>query len=265
MKVVSIHIYPIKSLGGISLQSAKVLGRGLEHDRRWVLIDKKGMFQSQRTFPNMALFSISITQESLHVKALDDSVLSIPFKPEGEKRKVKIWDDVVEGVEVSPQISAWFSKRLGKEVCLVKMTEETNRLIDVRYASNAETVSFADGYPLLLANTASIDDLNKKLDSSVGIDRFRPNIVIQGETPFEEDEWGLLTIGAAQIEVVKKCARCVVVNIDPQTAVKGIEVLQSLSNYRKTGNKVHFGVNALIHKEGIFSVGDPVLRFQEKD
>jgi len=256
MKVVSIHIYPIKSLGGISLQSAKVLGRGLEYDRRWVLIDKKGMFQSQRTFPNMALFSISITQESLRVKAPDDSVLSIPFKPEGEKRIVKIWNDEVRGVEVSPQISSWFSKRLGKEVYLVKMTEETNRLIDVRYASNAETVSFADGYPLLLANTASVDDLNEKLVNPVEVDRFRPNIVVEGHRPFEEEVWKQLTIGAAQIEVVKKCARCVVVNIDPQTAVKGKEVLQSLSNYRKTGNKVHFGVNALVHKEGVIKVGD---------
>ncbi len=259
MKVVSIHIYPIKSLGGISLQSAKVLGRGLEHDRRWVLIDSEGLFQSQRTFSEMALFSVTITQEALKVKAPDGSVLFIPFKPEGEKRKVKIWDDEVEGVEVSSQISSWFSEKLGKEVCLVKMTEETNRLIDVRYASNAETVSFADGYPILLANTASIDDLNKKLDSPIGVDRFRPNIVIQGENPFEEDDWGKLNIGAAQIEVVKKCARCVVVNINPQTAVKGIEVLQSLSQYRKTGNKVHFGVNALIHIEGIISVGDSVF------
>ncbi len=259
MKIVSIYIYPIKSLGGISLQSAKVFGKGLAYDRRWVLIDGEGLFQSQRTLPKMALFSVLLNKEFLTVKAPDGSELTIPLNPEGERRKVNIWDDEVEGREVSAHISSWFTQYLGKEVYLVSMTEETNRLIDIRYASNAEMVSFADGYPLLLANTASMDDLNEKLDSPVEVDRFRPNIVIEGVQPFEEDDWAKLSIGTAQIEVVKRCARCVVVNIDPQTASKGKEVLQTLSSYRKTGNKVHFGVNALVHKEGLINLGDSVI------
>ncbi len=259
MKIVSLHIYPIKSLGGISLQSSKVFGKGLAYDRRWVLIDGESLFQSQRTLPNMALISVFINKESLRVKAPNGSAIDISFTPEGERRKVKIWNDEVEGREVSAHISSWFSKYLGKEVYLVKMTDDTNRLIDVRYASNAETVSFADGYPLLLANTSSMDDLNKKLETPVDVNRFRPNIVIEGQQAFEEDDWNQVSIGTAKIEVVKRCTRCVVVNIDPQTASKGIEVLQILSSYRKTDNKVHFGVNALIHKEGVIKVGDTVV------
>jgi len=202
---------------------------------------------------------VLLNKESLTVKASDSSEINIPFEPEGERRKVKIWNDEVEGREVSAHISSWFSKYLGKEVYLIKMTDDTNRLIDVRYASNAETVSFADGYPLLLANTSSMDDLNEKLETPVDVNRFRPNIVVEGQQPFEEDGWNQLHIGTAQIEVVKRCARCVVVNIDPQTASKGKEVLQALSNYRKTGNKVHFGVNALVNKEGVIKVGDTVV------
>jgi len=235
------------------LQSSKVFDKGLEHDRRWVLIDGESLFQSQRTLPKMALFSVLLSKESLTVKAPDGSEINIPFASVGERRKVKIWNDEVEGREVSAHISAWFSQHLGKEVYLVSMT------IDVRYASNEETVSFADGYPLLLANSVSMNDLNEKLETPVEVNRFRPNIVIEGDQPFEEDDWNRLSIGTAQIEVVKRCARCVVVNIDPQTASKGIEVLQTLSRYRKTGNKVHFGVNAIIHKEGVIKVGDSVV------
>ncbi|MCF6359968.1 MAG: MOSC domain-containing protein [Cyclobacteriaceae bacterium] len=260
MKIVSIHIYPIKSLGGISLQSSKVFGKGLAYDRRWVLIDGEGLFQSQRTLPNMALFSVLLNKESLTVNASDGSEINIPFTPVGERRKVIIWDDEVEGREVSAHTSSWFSKHLGKEVYLVSMNEETNRLIDVRYASNSETVSFADGYPLLLANTASMVNLNDRLEEAVKMNRFRPNIVVEGQQPFEEDNWGQLSIGAAQIEVVKRCARCVVVDIDPQTASKGKEVLQTLSGYRKTGSKVFFGVNALVHKNGIIKIGDQVVK-----
>lgn len=256
MKIKSIHIYPIKSLAGIALQTSNVQERGLEHDRRWLLVDAKGLFQSQRDFPQMALFEVFLKTEFLLVKAPDGAELQVPFVPVGGRMTVSIWDDVVEGVEVSSKISKWFSAHLGKEVHLIKMISETNRLIDLRYASNAETVSFADGYPILLTNTASLTNLNEKLSNPIEMNRFRPNIIIDGQVPFEEDNWTNLSIGTAKIEVVKRCARCVVVNIDPKTADKDKEVLQTLYQYRKTGNKVQFGVNALIHKNGIITVGD---------
>lgn len=260
MKVNSIHIYPIKSLGGVSLQSSSVHWRGLEFDRRWMLVDKDGKFITQRKYPKLTLFSIKVFDDHLLVSSKQggDS-FSIPFIPNGAKLSVKVWDDSVNAVEVAKEVSDWFSLQLEEHVKLVYMPDDSKRLIDTKYASNSELVNFADGYPLLLANSASLDDLNDRLEKEIYIDRFRPNIVVGGTFPFEEDEWKNISIGDSAIEVVKKCARCVMVNIDPSTSKKSKDVLQVLSTYRNKNNKVYFGVNALIHKTGIIKVGDELI------
>ena len=260
MKIISIHIYPIKSLGGISLQSAKVLERGLEFDRRWMLVDNQGVFLTQRQHPKLTLFSVSMDNTNLLVHSgLDASSIYIPLVPDGDELSVQVWDDKLKAVEVNKEVSQWFSTQLGQSVRLVCMPQDSKRLIDTRYASNAETVSFADGYPLLLVNHASFNELNDKLTKKIEIGRFRPNVIINGAKSYEEDDWGSMKLGSARIEVVKKCARCVMVNINPSTAAKETEVLQVLSTYRKEGAKVLFGVNALIHKEGDIKVGDELF------
>ena len=257
MKIVSIHIYPIKSLGGISLQTSNLLERGLEFDRRWMLVDSDGVFITQRQIPELTLFKLSLHNEHLLVQSgIDNAFVQVPFSCTGELIEATVWDDLVKAQEVSTELSQWFSNQFKQEVKLVYMTESSTRFIDKRFATNHETVSFADGYPVLIANTFSLNDLNSRLESKVTIERFRPNIVVEGGKPFEEDQWRKISFGSSKIEVVKKCARCVMVNINPKSATKETEVLQVLSGYRKIENKVYFGVNALVNQEGEISVGD---------
>jgi len=260
MKIVSIHIYPIKSLGGISLQTSKLLEKGLAFDRRWMLVDITGMFITQRQITKLALFKLSLADTHLLVHSgIANRSVEIPFGCEGPWIEVKVWDDIVKAQEVSEEISQWFSNQLKQEVKLVYMGESSNRFIDKRFATKNETVSFADGYPILIANTSSLDDLNSRLKNQVKLERFRPNIVVAGDKPFEEDQWKKISVGSSKIEVVKKCARCVMVNINPQSAAKEVEALQALTTYRKIGNKVYFGVNALVNQEGVINLGDPLI------
>lgn len=259
MQVIDLIIYPIKSMGGISLKSAQLEERGLAYDRRWMLVDESGLFVSQRKYPKLALFHISIEDRSLLVlNKSTGNQISIPLTPQGNSIQVRIWDDVIEATEVSGTISKWFSSEIGIDVKLVFMPENTRRRVDVKYAHNDEIVSFADGYPLLVVNTASLHDLNRKLEQSVRMDRFRPNIIIDGANPFEEDNWREILINSQRVKLVKKSARCVMVDNDPITAVKSGQVLKTLSNYRKENNKVYFGINGLISMPGVIEIGDRV-------
>ncbi len=260
MQIQSLHIYPIKSLGGILLQSSTLLGRGLEFDRRWMLVDSNGIFITQRTNPKLVLLSPQILKNELSVySTITGERLAIPILATGESVEVTVWEDAVQAIEVSKEASSWFSGQLNMPVRLVYMPQSTSRFIDKAYAHNLEVVSFADAYPLLLTNEASLDDLNTRLKSKVDMLRFRPNIVVNGNFPFEEDNWSVLHIGNTKIEVVKQCARCVVVNINPNNAAKEKEVLQTLATYRKKANKVYFGVNALVRQTGEIKVGDELV------
>ena len=259
MKIQSLHIYPIKSLGGISLPYAEVLERGLAFDRRWMLVDANGVFITQRKYPSLALISVELSSNHLLVHSNRGASLQVPLNPEGEQIEVTVWDDTVNAIEVSTEVSKWFSSQLKQAVKLVYMPDDSQRMIDPKYAKNEESVSFADGYPILITNTASLEDLNKKLESKISMERFRPNMVVNGQVAFEEDNWYNLAIGNTKLEVVKRCARCVMVNINPENAIKETKVLQALSTYRKKNNKVYFGVNALVQEMGEVKVGDDVV------
>lgn len=259
MEIVSIHIYPIKSLHGISLPSAKLLGRGLEFDRRWMLVDDNNLFVTQRSLSALALYSVKLFKDSLQVFSPSGDSISIPSNPTGGKCSVSVWKDEVEAIEVSAEVSNWFSSQVNQKLKLVYMPDYSNRFIEKNNSSSDGVVSFADAYPLLLLNSASFNDLNKKLKNKISIDRFRPNLVVNGSVAFEEDNWHRISVGESKIEVVKKCARCVMVNIDPITATKETEVLSVLSEYRKKANKVFFGVNALVQQTGAIEVGDELI------
>jgi len=260
MHITSLYIYPIKSLGGISLQLANLLKRGLEFDRRWMLVDSDGVFLTQRQIPDLALFSLKMEENQILVYSkLTGSEVRISIIPEGQKEcMVKVWGDEVSAVEVSTNVSAWFTNEIGKPTRLVYMPDNSERLIDPNYTHNAEIVSFADGYPVLVTNEASLTELNSRLKQSIEMNRFRPNIVIAGEEPFEEDDWKTVSIGNAQLNLVKKCARCVMVNINPKTAIMEKEVLTALANFRKKDNKVYFGINGYALKSGIVGIGDKI-------
>ncbi len=241
-----IWIYPIKSLGGIRLKSSKVKEKGLELDRRWMLIDEHGNFLTQRVFSSMALFELTMTDDLLEV-SFKGNQIAIPKKSEsnGSPIQSKIWDDSVITYEVNPTISGWFSSMLGMNCRLVSFPEDGSRPVDAAYKINDENVSLADGYPFLIIGQASLDDLNHRLKKPLPINRFRPNFVFTGGEPYQEDSWRNFKIGKNNFIGVKPCARCVLTTVDQETAEKGTEPLATLASYRKRENKIYFGQNVV--------------------
>ncbi|GEO08923.1 MOSC domain-containing protein [Segetibacter aerophilus] len=256
-----IYIYPIKSLGGISLTQAEVLPTGLQYDRRWMLTDEKGNFLSQRAFAEMAMLQVSITSDGLLVshKKRKLQPLTLPFdKHTGKEVTVKIWDDVCTALEVGMDANRWFSEALGMTARLVYMPDTTRRLVDNHYASNNEIVSFADAYPLLMIGQSSLDDLNKRLEIPVLMNRFRPNLVFCGAQPYAEDLFKEFRVGEVAFAAVKPCARCVLTTVNQEDGVKGQEPLKTLASFRTFNNKILFGQNLLPRNLGLIKTGDNV-------
>ncbi len=265
-RISEIWIYPIKSLAGVRLNTTVVKQKGLQYDRRWMLVDRDGRFLTQREHPRMALFNVAMTNDCLTVSALanatnaiDQSIrIELNTEVSGSFSRVVIWDDEVDAVEVNSEYNAWFSKQLDIECRLVFFPEGNRRDADPDYAKNNEQVSLADGYPFLIIGQSSIDELNRKLKEKVSIKRFRPNFVFSGGLPHEEDSWRNFMIGSVNFEGVKPCARCVLITVNPETGEGGVEPLKELSTYRKKNNKIYFGENLLARSYGEVSEGDVI-------
>ncbi|HEY9004482.1 MAG TPA: MOSC N-terminal beta barrel domain-containing protein [Ohtaekwangia sp.] len=257
LKLSEIWIYPIKSLGGIRLSSAKVMEKGLQFDRRFMLVDNDGKFMTQRVFPAMALFKLSIQDTTLTVRHQQQSI-NIPVAPaiNSPAITVQVWDDAVQAHEVSPSYSQWFSERLGISCRLMFFPEEYERPVDPQYKVNDEHVSFADAYPFLIIGQASLDDLNRRLKEPVPMNRFRPNLVFTGGEPYEEDTWREFTVGQNTFVGVKPCARCVLTTVNQDTAEKGTEPLKTLASYRNRNNKIYLGQNLVAINHTSIQVGD---------
>ncbi|UBM58832.1 MOSC domain-containing protein [Marinilongibacter aquaticus] len=259
MIISQIFIYPVKSLAGIAMENSAVTDRGLQYDRRWLLIDELGMQITQRTQPELVLFQPEISKDTLHITHKPSgSTVSFPLKGTTEIQiKVQVWDDVFESLEVDGQVSHWFSHILKKKVRLVFQPDTTERKVDPKYARNGqEIVSAADGYPVLIISQASLNDLNSRLLKPVDMLRFRPNIVLDDCHAFAEDDLQKVAIGEAELIGVKNCARCIMITNDLQQAQLGKEPLRTLSQYRRQGQKVLFGRNFLVGKEGKIAIKD---------
>ncbi len=251
-----IWIYPVKSLGGISIPSARVMPKGLQYDRRWMLVDTEGKFLTQRQYPVFSKFKTAIEGDQLLIRYLVDR-LSIDIKEENKTcLDVRIWDDVVQAYEVSPFHSQWFSDRIGTDCKLVYFPENNPRAVDPRYSIHDDHTSLSDAYPFLLIGQASLDELNKRLAIPLPIDRFRPNFVFTGGHPHEEDDWKNFTIGDGKFSAVKPCARCIIPTINQDTGEKGVEPLKTLAAYRSRNNKIYFGQNVISLSAHTVSVGD---------
>lgn len=259
LTISQLFIYPIKSLGGISLTEAQVSDRGFLHDRRWMLVDDHYEFMSQRSIPEMALLQVFLEANGLRVQHKHSGeAISIPFVPNGEQYRVQIWSSECKAIEVSNEASKWFSDIFKKECKLVYMPDSTKRRVDSRYVSNKEITAFTDDFPYLAIGQSSLDELNSRLPNPIPMDRFRPNIVVAGGAPFEEDEWALFLVKDLQFFGSKLCGRCTVTTIDQQHAIAGKEPLRTLATYRTFNKKVYFG-QYLVHKgEGLVSIGDSV-------
>ena len=261
MHLQDIYIYPIKSLGGIRLEEAKVETRGLSYDRRWMLVDKNGVFMTQRKHHQMALLQVELTDGGLTVfqKQQPEQKQFISSSPQTDRFiSVTVWDDSMTAQIVNEHINQWFSEVLGVACQLVYMPPSTNRAIDEKYAVHQEQVSFADAMPYLLIGQSSLDDLNEKMSEPLPMNRFRPNLVFSGGKAFEEDGWLQVRIGECTFKVTKPCARCILTTVNQDTGVAGKEPLKTLASYRTVNNKVLFGQNMIALTSGTVKVGDAV-------
>jgi len=261
MKLSEIRVYPIKSLSGIFLDNAKIDKQGIENDRLLMLVDDSGRFITQRKYPQLALINTQINDHGVSLSApyfpnLSINSSSFLFK----KIPVTVWGDECSAFVASTVVNEWFSKYLGSPVRLVKYDINEPRKIDPDYSNDGDIVSFADGFPLLVISQASLDDLNSRLDNSVSMTHFRPNIVIDGCDAYSEDQWKKIRIGDVEFDLVKKCSRCILTTINPNTGVKdkNREPLETLSQYRKSGRDIFFGMNLIPKRVGFVNLLDKI-------
>jgi uncharacterized protein YcbX len=263
-----IYLYPIKSCAGIEMPEVDLDRFGPVGDRRWMLVNSMGKFITQRDRPELACLAAVPTPGGL---ALEYRGARFAVeRPKSSKRKlVTVWMDSVPAVDAGNEVALWLHEALGFEARLVYMPDDSQRLVDGAYASAGETVSFADGFPLLLISQAALDLLNSKLGQGVPMNRFRPNLVVDGCEPHAEDEWQKIRIGEMEFVVAKPCARCAVPSIDQATGEKDSEILRVLADYRRFEDpeggprQVFFGQNLLYTSAGRrgttkLAVGDEV-------
>jgi len=268
LQVSRLFIYPIKSLGGIEVASARVTDRGFEHDRRWMLVDANNRFLSQREFGQMALIRTGITGEGIEVEHIHHpgKGITIPFKPQsGEDGNFTVWDDTCYGQYVSDEADEWFSEMLRTTCRLVYMPDHSRRLVEEKYRVDDEITSFSDAYPFLMLGEATVRHLNSKLGTQLSMNRFRPNIVFTGSDAHFEDAMAHIQIGGIDFYGVKLCARCNIITIDQDTAEQSKEPTRTLATYRAKNNKIYFGQNLLHKGEGTIHVGNPITVLQTKE
>ncbi|GAA2621516.1 MOSC domain-containing protein [Actinomadura fulvescens] len=249
-----LSVYPLKSGGGTSLDTAELTSKGLLYDREFMLTTPDGRFLSQRDLARMALLRPSYDGEELAVEVAEIAVTPLFHKPvnDGPLMDVVVHRQECQGIDQGDEAADWFGALLDTEVRLVRFTghRATSR--------GGGEVAFADGYPLLLISAESLADLNERLDVPLPMNRFRPNLVVSGLGAFGEDGVRRLRIGETEIELVKACARCVITTTDQESGERGREPLRTLARYRTIDRGIRFGMNGVPRGTGRLSVGDPV-------
>lgn len=262
----ALQLYPVKSLAGTSPGSAAVEPWGLAGDRRWLLVDEERRHVTQRSRPRLALAVAQARPDGgigLSAPGMQD--LSVEVPAPGATVPVQVWRDKVDAVPASAAASEWFSTYLGAEVTLVHMDDPAvRRSVRQDYARPGDTVSFADAFPLLLTTSSSLDALNSLIaqgdhadEGPLPMDRFRPNVVIEGTAPWAEDGWKRVRIGEITFRVAKPSGRCVVTTTDQRTAERGKEPLRTLARHRRFGDDLVFGQNLIPESRGTLRAGDP--------
>ena len=260
IRVTGLFRYPIKSCAGIALESTVLDHRGIEHDRRWMVVDAMGVFRTQRELPRMALIHPGISEAGLALSADGMPDLTLPLLASGSPLKVGVWNDQVVAIDQGDAVAEWLTRFLAEPLRLVRFDDAQDRRVEQAYAVRpGDQVGFADAYPLLIANEASLADLNTRLEEAIPMRRFRPNIVVTGADAYAEDTWGRIVVGGVPIALVKPCARCAVTTVNPDTGVKGKEPLTTLAGYRRAEGGVMFCENAIHLSLGSLRLADTVV------
>jgi len=259
MFVNELQVYPIKGCGGVSLEAVEIDEFGFKGDRRFMVVDDQGLFMSQRKHQEMCLIRTTLDGGFLTVSFSGMIDLVIDPSMETNNIPVRIWDDEVMATDLGDGASLWFSKVLRQKTRLVTIGPKFNRNVQISDSVYSSKMHFGDACPILVTTTASLDELNARLKKPVPMNRFRPNLVIDGTEPYAEDTWKYIRIGDQILQFGKKCGRCTVTTIDQDTGEAGAEPLKTLSKYRKEGSKVCFGSYYLPITKGIIRVGDEIV------
>jgi uncharacterized protein len=247
--IASLHVYPVKSCRGLTLESARIGERGFAFDREWMIVDGDDRFVTQREIPRLALVAPSLTADTLELEFPGSNRLYVPLDIKGAARQVIVWRDSVAAVDQGDEAASWLSAVLQTPLRLVRFDVGFRRACNVTYVgdSGAHT-AFADAYPLLLLSEASLADLNSRLSQPLPMNRFRPNLVLSGIEAYDEDHIDEIRVGALSLKLVKRCTRCQITTTDQSTAVVGVEPLSTLAGYRMDHqlNGVAFGMNAIV-------------------
>jgi uncharacterized protein YcbX len=249
VSVEELHVYPLKSARGIAKSSVRLAGTGLEWDRNWMITDCAGGFLTQRTDPNLARIETFLSATSLTLRAPGLPPLELPFAVQGELIGVQVWKDRCEGLDQGLAASEWASAALERSVRLVRVPSMPKRAANPEYAGpQLAAVAFPDGFPILVCNRASLDELNARMPEPVPMGRFRPNVVLNGLAPFAEDRIDSVQIGAVTLKLVKPCTRCVITSTDQSTGQRSTNPLPYLREFRFDRNLlgVTFGENAVV-------------------
>jgi uncharacterized protein YcbX len=269
-RIASLHLYPVKGARGLALEAASAavtgLSNGLVSDREWMAVDAAGRFLTQREVPLLARIVPSVDDDRLVLRFDTRARLDIDLcHAEAPPRDVVVWRSHVRGHDAGEGAARWLSSVLGRDARLVRFDRSKPRPCNPEYAgdSGAHTL-FADGYPVLVIGAASLHDLNARLArkgvAALPMNRFRPNVVLDGLEAYDEDHLDTITAGGAVLKLVKPCTRCQVTTTDQDTAQVGIEPLPTLASYRHDArlSGVAFGMNAIVVRSGPLRVGDPV-------
>ncbi|MEP7294559.1 MAG: MOSC N-terminal beta barrel domain-containing protein [Burkholderiales bacterium] len=262
VSVASLHVYPIKSCGGVTLTESMVIETGLEFDRAWMVVDAAGEFVTQRELPRMALIQPTLKMTEMLLRAPGMLALHVALDRVEKPALARVWGDEVAAYDMGDLCAQWFTDFLGRPLRLVRFDPEHKRLSDPRWtgAIDAEN-AFADGFPILVTSTAGIDEFNRRLaalgHSAVTMARFRPNLVLDGLDAHGEDALDEIAFdtpeGPVRLKLVKPCARCTIPDVDPATGEPGHAVGDALASYRadaRMDGALTFGMNAVI-VEGI--------------
>ena len=262
--VSSLIYYPIKACRGFEIESATIERMGLEHDRRMMVVTPDGEFLTQREFPRLALVNPKLRDGTLGLSAPNYDSIQIGIQTAGTPWPVNVWKSKgVQAIDQGEEAATWFSGWLGTAVRLVHIADGYKRLVNELYAVHDDDhTGFADGYPILVTSEEGLQDLNSRLESPIPMNRFRPNIVVKGCDPFEEDRWNRIRIGDVELAVVKPCARCEVTTIDQRSSPEDKETLErkkeplkTLGKYRKHKLGAIFGQNVIPLNGGSIRLG----------
>ena len=260
MHLSSLHLYPIKSSAPLQVESALVEARGLQHDRRWMVVDAQGHFLTGRQLPRLTLVRAQPDPDGLVLQAPGMDRLPVARPVADTTLRVTVWKSEVHARPAGAEADRWISAFLGQPARLVHMEDGIRRPMIDAHSLPGDEVSFADAFPLLLISQAALEELNARLARPVSMLQFRPNLVVDGARAHAEDGWKRIRIGQVEFDVAKACTRCIFTTVDPARGERdaGGEPLRTLTTYRRTPDGVTFGQNLIPRSPGRIRVGEAV-------